>query len=83
MGADEDGNQVIRVMIMRMSKMIMRRYKMVMRRSKMVMRRSKMIMRSSKMIMWRSKMIRVVVVMVNNMRMRSVIRWPNHRLGKI
>ena len=62
MGADEDGNQVIRVMIMRMSKMIMRVTKMIMRRS---------------------KMIRVVVVMVINMRMRSVIRWPNHRLGKI
>ena len=69
MGADEDGNQVIRVMVMRMSKMIMRK--------------SKMIMKRSKMIMWRSKMIRVVVVMVINMRMRSVIRWPNHRLGKI
>ena len=63
-------------MIMRMSKMIMRKSKMIMKRSKMIMWRSKMILR-------RSKMIRVVVVMVINMRMRSVIRWPNHRLGKI
>ena len=54
MGADEDGNQVIRVMVMRMSKMIMRKSKMIMKRSKMIIWRSKMILR-------RSKMIRVVV----------------------
>ena len=39
--------------------------------------------RRSNMLIRRSKMIRVVVVMVNNMRMRSVIRWPNHRFGKV